>query len=161
MATAEWDDLRAAQSRKYLTKAHNDDVRARMVARRCRKPLDDLEHPKGVSYEGRDMPGSPNAYGDAIPDAVAAADEQQRTAAPSLEEWQRSFTRAWDILNQMDDPYHSELLYQRVLMGRTWQETAQGVGYSQRWCQEHERAALVELYAYLPFEWRIPRQPAI
>ncbi len=37
--------------------------------------------PSGICYEGRDMPGSPNAYGDAIPDGLARVEELQGSEA--------------------------------------------------------------------------------
>lgn len=44
---------------------------ARMQARDA---YEGMLSPKGVSYQGRDLPGSPNAYGDAIPDGLARVD---------------------------------------------------------------------------------------
>lgn len=44
---------------------------ARMQARDA---YEGMLSPKGVRYQGRDVPGSPNAYGDAIPDGLARVD---------------------------------------------------------------------------------------
>lgn len=112
---------------------------------------DSLTGLKAVIYS--DMPRSPNAYGDAIPDGIAKLQELIVECVAQIAEWadeQITFRRA--IEHMMGAHYTIMLDY--YVKGMTWSAVADDIGYTERRVMDLRRDALLELYGTMPEEWR-------
>ena len=147
-------------------KGYLRDVRSAEQALEHLQELEQRQRDKmdlnGVQY--RAEPGSPNAYGDAIPDGVAKLTaiqgeiaNQRRIAEERQSSWLALITRMdydqWDVLNR----YYVE--------GWTWARIGSDMGITK--AQELRNAGLVELYDLMPATdgngkvYRPGRQPAV
>lgn len=164
--TAEWDEHRADLARKYLRHIANVKARERRAKADYYERLRTVMEASGISYEGKDMPGNPNAYGDAIPDAVAEADEILTTITAQAAEWQRELSEYQLIM--LEDYAHERLLYYHYIERMEWEQVAAAMladpsitACSASWCKSHHRAALVDMYENMPHTWREPRVQAV
>lgn len=147
-------------------KGYLRDVRSAEQALEHLQQLEQSQRDKmgvnGVQY--RSEPGSPNSYGDAIPDGVAKLttiqkqiENQRRIAEERQSSWLALITKMdydqWDVLNR----YYIE--------GWTWARIGGGMGITK--AQELRNAGLVELYDLMPATdgngkvYRPGRQPAV
>ena len=83
----EYDQLRAGHALAYLRTVHAAKSRLDQMQRRRGEQLERMGI-KGMRYTG--MPGSPNAYGDAIPDGVARLDVIDACIADAEGQWQEA-----------------------------------------------------------------------
>lgn len=163
MATDEYDRYRAGKAEHYLRdvqRALNNEAKAK---RRYYEALRSLGEPSGISYEGKDLPGSPNAYGDAIPDGIAEADEELRYALELHKECNAMKAECQRAFDAMDNPAYSNILELYYLRGSdtTWQQVASEVKRSDSWCRNNKTAALCDLYNTMPHRYRDPRHQAV
>lgn len=147
-------------------KGYLRDVRSAEQALEHLRQLEQSQRDKmgvnGVQY--RAEPGSPNSYGDAIPDGVAKLttiqeqiENQRRIAEERQSSWLALITKMdydqWDVLNR----YYVE--------GWTWARIGGGMGLTK--AQELRNAGLVALYDLMPATdgngkaYRPGRQPAV
>lgn len=134
-----------ASARRYL-----DDFKAEEA--RLMRRLD----VNGVQY--RSEPGSPNAYGDAIPDGIAELDElraEHDAVRPELQ----SRLDAWNGLMLRMDYSHWNVLNRHYVKGETWQQIDHWAPRTT--AQAWRNDALVELYELMPYTFRVEQQPAI
>lgn len=107
----------------------------------------------GVSYD--DMPGNPNAYGDAIPDGVARLQELIRKYCTDLSEYMDELEKFERALSKLTMPDHARLLRLRYLRQYEWSEIAYTLTYSQVYVRGYmHELALVELFEHMPNEWK-------
>lgn len=155
---SEFDHLRAMRARNYLASVRA--AKARLSRQRDRR-AEQLEQMglKAIIYTG--MPGSPNSYGDAIPDGVAKLDSVNDSISVAMADWEEMLAQAMQSLYSMPDPDYSELLERRYIDGEIWGAVANALGRSVSWCQYSKVPALIQLYDTMPSEYRIPRVPAL
>lgn len=115
--------------------------------------------PQGTVYTG--MPGSPNAYGDAIPDGIARLQELVESYCGELAECIAEVERAHRIIGELPDGRHGEILRLHYLCGRTWEQCAVSIGYSWSQTQRLRVEALRGLFDKLPPEWRVDLPEAV
>lgn len=130
---------------------------ARELAEQAREQL----MPAGVSYEGADMPGSPNAYGDAIPDGLAIIQDRIVDYTALLDAWAVESERAIAALGMLGKASHRAVLTRRYILAQSVAKTALALSYSEPHVYELTQAALCELYDYLPPDAREPRHQAV
>lgn len=158
LRSAEGDAHRAEASRGYLR-------HVRMMcyaAARIKSDIDEAREmllPGAVCYDSQ--PGSPNAYGDAIPDGIGRLHELIAEYSGELAEMASERHEAKRALDRLSDPRGGYALSEHYLHDEPWPEVAEAAGYSEQHVKLIARAALVELYDYLPFRYRDPRHPAI
>lgn len=79
------------QALRWLGKVRREAQALGTARMQARDAYEGLLSPKGVAYQGRDLPGSPNAYGDAIPDGLARVETlMDATAFVDMELLQRA-----------------------------------------------------------------------
>lgn len=166
MATAEWDEYRAAQALSYARSVRRKfsafNTANRLLGEAIRKA-----QPGGVSYEGRDMPGSPNVYGDAVPDAVVDIESAREQLELRRADREAAKSEFWAVMFSMEHIEYGELVWKRHIdydeeeKQLTWFSVADSMNKSESWCKQHERAALVELYEFMPHTEREAMQPAV
>lgn len=106
----------------------------------------------GVQYT--DMPGSPNTYGDAIPDGVAKLLEMIDDYVTQLVEWMDERYEACRCFAKLDSKSY-ELLTYYYANGMTWEQTAERMGYTSEHVQRNLKpVALSMLYGVMPEQWR-------
>ena len=154
----EYDQLRAGHALAYLRTVHAAKSRLDQMQRRRGEQLERMGI-KGMRYTG--MPGSPNAYGDAIPDGVARLDAIDACIADAEGQWQEAVAECMRALFAMPTPEYSELLERRYLDGDMWATVAVRMGRSCSWCQYSNAPALVELYGTMPHAYRLPAHQAV
>lgn len=155
---SEYDRLRIDCAKRYLATVHA--ARARLE-RQCARRIEQAQkmEPKAIVYSG--MPASPNAYGAALPDAVAKLSVIDDAISAASAEWEEAVSQAYKCLYAMESPEYSELLERRYINGEQWAEITCAMGKGITWCQYSKLPALIQLYDTLPNEFRIPRVPAI
>lgn len=155
---SEFDALRAQRAKSYLVAVRA--AKARLSRQRDRR-AEQLEQMglKAIVYTG--MPGSPNSYGDAIPDGVAKLDSVDDSISVAMADWEEMLSKAMKSLYAMPNPDYSELLERRYIDGEIWGAVANALGKSVSWCQYSKAPALIQLYDTMPSEYRIPRVPAL
>lgn len=156
--TDEYQQLQERCARQYLRHCAGAAKRADAAYRRIAERRKATE-PKAIVYTG--MPGSPNSYGDAVPDAVAEIDALTAEYVSIAERADADTLECVRALDAMETFVHAELLRLRYLDCETWAAVARKVERSTTWCFDHDGIALRELYDLMPHQWRIPRQPAL
>lgn len=101
-----------------------------------------------------DMPGNPNAYGDAIPDGVIAIMEAEEAAKVSLAYFEGEIARAREVVANVSKPEARDILKCRYLLGMSWREVEKATGYPKRSAMRIRREALPEVFSLMPGEWR-------
>ena len=109
--------------------------------------------PQGIVYGG--MPGSPNAYGDAIPDGIAKLEALIASYCDELAACIEEVERAHRLVESMPTNEQRDILRMRYLLGYSWERVAVNVGYSRRTTIRRANRALCELFDMLPREWRL------
>lgn len=115
--------------------------------------------PQGIVYGG--MPGSPNAYGDAIPDGIAKLEALIASYCDELAACIEEVERAHRIIGKLPDRRHGELLRLHYLCGKTWEQCAVSIGYSWSQTQRLRVDALRSLFDMLPPEWMLDLPKAV
>lgn len=106
----------------------------------------------GVAYS--DMPGNPNAYGDAIPDGIAKLHAMIADYVTQLVEWMDERYEAKQCFSKLDNKSY-ELLTYYYAMGLTWEQTADRMGYTAVHVQQNLKpVAMRMLYDAMPEQWR-------
>lgn len=106
---------------------------------------------QGIVYS--DMPGSPNAYGDAIPDGMAELERLAKSYAEGMKDYVREIEGAHRAIEAVGNPEYRTVLRMRYLNGYTWERTAGAIGYAPKTAKRRGRPALCALYEHLPREW--------
>lgn len=109
--------------------------------------------PQGIVYSG--MPGSPNAYGDAIPDGIARLQELIASYCDELAACIEEVERAHRLVESLPTNEQRDILRMKYLLGYSWERVAVNVGYSRRTTIRRANRALCELFYTLPREWRL------
>lgn len=109
--------------------------------------------PQGIVYSG--MPGSPNAYGDAVPDGIARLQELIASYCDELAECIAEVERAHRIVESLPTNEQRDILRMKYLLGYSWERVAVNVGYSRRTTIRRANRSLCELFCMLPREWRL------
>lgn len=113
----------------------------------------DLAGLRGVQYS--DMPGNPNAYGDAIPDGIAALEEKIRRYCTEVAEWIDVEYTAHEAINKIEDMRFREILWSHYVMEKSWEQIAVDMSYSYEYVRkELFEYSLEALYKVMPEEWR-------
>lgn len=147
----EYRRWRAEQSRAWLS--HIRSLNRSLDSRR-----DEIEMmrskmlPQAVSYTG--MPTSPNAYGDAIPDAIAAMQELIESYVTELTAYVDEVRYAHRVIDSLSREEYSTVLRGHYLNGKTWEQVALDTGYSYDYTVRLAQYALAELWDMVPHEWR-------
>lgn len=113
---------------------------------------DSLTGVRGVAYS--DMPGNPNAYGDAIPDGVARLQDMVAEYCTRLSEWMDERMEAHRAFARLEKRHYA-LLTLYYADGLSWDQVAERMGYSVVYVRgELKNEALVALYSTMPETWR-------
>ena len=158
MRSAEGDAHRAEVARAYMRHVRG----LHLALRRLQDEIDAARSTmslSGIRYDP--MPKSPNPYGDAIPDGYIRVQDLIAAYATEQAECVEEQSRAHEALRMIADERGRYVLTAHYLLGRTWGEVAFETGYSRDYVKELARAALTELFDFLPPGWREPRYPAI
>lgn len=149
-ATTEFMAYAARRYMEYIDERRKKKDYMREEVDRLR---DDLTGLKGVTYS--DMPGNPNAYGDAIPDGLARLHDAIATYASELDAWVDESIEAHNAIWSIKDGRYATLLDGRYVLGKSWEQIAVDMNYSYEYVRKelHEQA-LVCLYSVMPEEWR-------
>lgn len=147
-------------AREYMERIRSLRVDVDLKREEVEQAKEDLM-PAGVSYEGADMPGSPNAYGDAIPDGLSLIQDRIADYTALLDAWAVESERAIAALNMLGDARHRAVLTRRYILAQGVAKTALRMCYSEPHVYELTQAALCELYDYLPPDAREPRHQAV
>lgn len=147
---------------EYHVLMYLDDVAGRVRAiDACRERISEAEADlllHGITYS--DMPGSPNAYGDAMPDGVIRLIEQRERHADAVAEHSAEVDRAWRLC--MGGGSESmRVLWLYYVQGMPWSKVAKAVHYSERKVYAMRVDGIVELYYAMPDEWRSEKHKAI
>lgn len=135
-------------------------VHVRTIKNTCRQLQDEVESlradltgVRGVALS--DMPGSPNAYGDAIPDGLARIEEKIREYCTELAEWIDVEHEAHDAIKQIEDGRFRQLLWGHYISQKPWGVIAKEMHYSREYVRKELRNhALESLYDSMPEQWR-------
>ena len=146
------DEFKIYAAEQYAL--HIRSMRRRVTA--AQMDIDDMRESvcgvSGVAYS--DMPGNPNAYGDAIPDGIAKLHEMIADYVTQLVEWMDERYEAKQCFKQLDNRSY-ELLTFYYSMGLTWEQTADRMGYTSEHVQRNLKpVALRMLYTVMPEQWR-------
>lgn len=158
LRSAEGDRFRASCSRAYME--HVRDLS--LSVRRLQAEIDSAREmlmPGAARIDG--MPGSPNVYADALPDGVAELQGMIADYCAELASCVEEQRAAHDALSRLSGEAGRSVLALHYVSGLTWERAAAQVGYSVPWAKEIARAALAELYDFLPPGWAAPRHPAV
>lgn len=102
-----------------------------------------------------DMPGSPNAYGDAIPDGIARLEDHIGRYMTELAEWLEVQYEAHQAIKRLEDGRHKQLLWAHFVDQDSWEQIAVDMSYSYEYVRkELYESALESLYGTMPEEWR-------
>lgn len=155
--TVEFDQLRRSCARAYL-----EHVRAERIKLDALR--DELEFeresmgPKGIRL---DKSGGSSPYADAIPDAVARLEAMAAEYSERERGYIEASERAREAISSASSPKGASVLLRRYLLSKQWCEVAADVGCSKSTALRLHDEALLDVYEAMPFEWRIPRQPAV
>ena len=158
LRSSEGDRFRASCSRAYME--HVRDLS--LSVRRLQAEIDSAREmlmPGAARIDG--MPASPNAYADAIPDGVADLQDLVADYCAELAACVEEQRAAHAALSHLSGEAGRTVLALHYVSGLTWERAAAQVGYSAPWAKEIARAALAELYDFLPPGWAAPRHPAV
>lgn len=122
--------------------SHADDMLRGMLA------------PNGISYEGRDMPGSPNAYGDAIPDGLARIEEERAKERGLRIERELAASRFRQDLMSLPLEVDNGCLWARYVRHQDVTRCCREYGREDTWWYEREADELDALYEIMPHTWR-------
>lgn len=157
LRSADGDRYRAECSRRYM-----EHVGALGSAvRRLQAEIDDVRAmllPGGLSYGA---PASPNVRTDAIPDGVARLHGLVADYCAELAGYVDEVRGAHAALARLSDERARSVLTLHYLHGMTWAQVAAGLSYSRQHVKALARAALADLYDFLPPAWAPPVQRAI
>lgn len=141
--------------KKYHVHAYLNDIRSRMDdIKACEQRIDEAERRlglMGVAYS--DLPGDPNAYGDAIPDGVIRLIEARERLADEVALHNAEIDRAWELCR----PQGSEnryLLWLRHVRGMAVGKVCKARCLSRARAYRMMSDGVEELYAAMPEEWR-------
>lgn len=113
----------------------------------------DLTGVHGIQYS--DMPGNPNAYGDAIPDGIARLEQKLSEYFTELAEWLDVEQEAHESMKSLEDARYRELLWSHYVMEKSWEQIAVDMSYSYEYVRkELFEASLAALYEVMPEQWR-------
>lgn len=115
--------------------------------------------PQGIVYGG--MPGSPNAYGDAIPDGIAKLEALIASYCDELAQCIAEVEAAHRALNRMDSQHEAEALRRYYLAGQSWELVCVEMHYTWNGMMTLRRRALANLYGCLPLEWKMDIPEAV
>lgn len=142
----------------YAAKRYMNHVkRIKNTVRQLQDEIDvarqDLTGLRGVQYS--DMPGSPNAYGDAIPDGIARLEDKIRSYCTELAEWIDVEHEAHEAMKSLEDARYCELLWSHYVMEKSWEQIAVDMSYSYEYVRkELFETSLESLYHVMPEQWR-------
>lgn len=154
----EFDALKRSRARAYLESVR--DLRYTLDALQ-----DEIEterkamQPKGMRFDR--IGGCSSAYADAIPDGVARLEAMAARYVDAERAYIEAADGAHAAIAAAKSPKGASILLRRYLLGKQWCEVAADVGCSKSTAQRLHDEALLDVYDAMPFEWRIPRQPAI
>lgn len=147
------DEFRVYAAKRYM--AHVVTIRngVRELQSEIDTLRDDLTGIRGVQYS--DMPGSPNAYGDAIPDGIARLEELIGEYCTELAAWVDEQHEAHKALRSVEDGRYREILWAHYVKCDSWEQIAVDMHYSYEYVRkELFEAALDALYWTMPEQWR-------
>lgn len=152
----EWRRLRVAKAREYCEHVGDLMTECGALSERARRIRERMDV-GGIAYDGPQ--GSPNAYGDAIPDGVAALEEALGERDALINEAAAEVLGFQRCVQKVSDPRHRAVLDAKYVQGMTWAEVEQATNITERWCRELCCDALDELYDLMPHQWRemVPR----
>ncbi len=149
----------AGQSRAYM-----EHVR-RLVASRAtweaiiEQDVALMEGVKGIDYTRVQVAGGQRA--DRMAELLDRLEGNRRQHEASMAALVEAVEDAQERVSRIDAPY-STLLLLRYVSDLPWGEVARRVHYSEDYCKkELQDAALVEMHAHIPTEWRDPSHRAV
>lgn len=146
------DDFKQYAAERYADHVREMKLKSDALDFDVRSMRDSLTGVKGMNYTG--MPSSPNSYGDAIPDGVAKLEQLIAESMTALIEWLDVKKEACGCFSKLDAKSYALLTY-HYANALTWAETASRMGYTPEHVQRKLKpAALRDLYAVMPEEWR-------
>lgn len=154
----EYARYRADAARAYMEHVRSLGLRMQSLREEIERERS-LLLPQGVAYSSQ--PKSPNAYGDAIPDGLDRLQRLVEGYCAELSGYAAERQRAHEAVSRIARPERREALRGHYLAGKAWERVCVDMGYSYRNMMNISRAALSELYDFMPHEWRDPVYSAI
>lgn len=147
------DEFKVYAAKRYMAHIRTIKNTLRQLQEEVEALRADLTGLHAVTYS--DMPGSPNAYGDAIPDGVARLESKIREYCTELAEWIDVEYEAHTAIKQIGDGRYRELLWSHYVSQKSWEQIAVDMHYSYEYVRkELFEASLEALYHVMPEQWR-------
>ena len=157
--TREHEDYLADQSRRYLEHVRRLVARKDVWALTIEQDEALLDGLKGIDYTREKVDGG--GYVDRVADILdrlEANRAQHRANMAELVDVVEDAQRRIGLLS----PAHARLLMLRYVSDMPWRDVAERMLYSEDYCRkELQTAALVEMHAHLPNDWRDPEPRAV
>lgn len=156
--TAEEQSRRREQAKRYLVEVRGLVRHVRALEAEIAEQREIAQGITGIDYSKAMV--STSAYGDAIPDAVAALLDMVRDACGELARCVELQDEARKSLNEMGG-IEADLLTLRYLLAYPWSEVGDRLSYSTPRLKELHRDALFCFYDYMPHYRRDPLPKAL
>lgn len=147
------DGFKVYAAKRYMEYVRTSRNSVRQTQEAIEQMREDLAGLKAIVYSS--IPGSPNAYGDAIPDGVIRIDEAIRVYTTELAEWLDVEDEAHESIKRIADGRHREILWSHYVSQKSWEQIAVDMGYSYDYVRKDLfESSLEALYAAMPEQWR-------
>ena len=155
--TEEFDQLRRSRARAYLEHVRAERIKVDALRDELASERESMG-PKGIRL---DKPGGSAAEADASPDGVARLESMAARYVDAERAYLDAADAAHAAIASAKSSKGAAVLLRRYLLDKQWCEVAADVGCSKSTAQRLHDDALLDVYEAMPFEWRIPRQPAV
>lgn len=158
LRNVEGDTWRIEQARAYME--HVRGLRLRIDALQIQ--IDDARAnllPGAVRYDKQG--GVATSADDSLVDGISNVDELIAKYVEKMAEYVGALDAATDAIHSLHSGVYVKMLTLYYLDGRTWEDTATEINYSDSHMFRLCDCALLELYEVMPHTWRAPRYQAI
>lgn len=141
--------------KKHCAKAYLDYIRS--LSQRIQSLQENIERqktlmlPSGINYTES---VSQSTSGDNLENGVIKLHELIAEYCTELSEYVEQQHIAHDVFKALSKPEYNSALTRYYLLGKSWEQVCVEMGYSWGGMMKLKRAAEVEVYDYMPEEWR-------
>ena len=154
----EFERYRAEKAEAWLNDVRQLGIKCATLKDAIEQERANSEGVQAVCYDG--MPHAQSS-GDALPNAVARIQDAISEFATEMAGYVEAQIEANRRLMRMDDASCSGCLVRYYVLGKSWKEVCEDMGYSFDGIMKLRRRALAMAYGVMPNEWRDPMEPAI
>lgn len=158
LRTGEYDEFCREQARAYLE--HVRGLRLRVDA--LQEQIDDARAsmlPGAVRYDKQGGAAMPSD--DSMVEGIASVEALIAQFVEKQAEYVGELAEATKAVHGLRSGVCVKMLTLYYFRGRTWEDTASAMGYSEQRIYQLLNDALLELYEHMPHTWRAPRHQAI